>query len=47
MSLEDTNEENLKQRLKEGYNATAERDRKIAEELIHVSIEANRYIDQE
>lgn len=47
MSLEYTNEENLKEKLKEGYKATAERNRKIAEEMIHVSIEAKRYIDQE
>ncbi|WP_153550525.1 hypothetical protein [Candidatus Nanohalobium constans] len=47
MNLEETDEENLEERLKEGYKATAERDRKIAEEMIHVSIEANRYIDQE
>ena len=37
----------LEEQLKEGYKATAERDRKITEEIIHVSIEANRYIDQE
>ncbi|MFB6159236.1 MAG: hypothetical protein ABEJ95_06305 [Candidatus Nanohalobium sp.] len=39
--------DNLEKRLKEGYKATRERDRRIAEEMIHVSIEANRYIDQE